>query len=40
MSKEKFTDLKGVGHEIRIALKWFGLIGIGYERPADIHNFF
>ncbi len=23
------TSLKGLGHEIRIVLKWYGLIGLG-----------
>jgi hypothetical protein len=31
--------LKGLGHEIRIVFKWYGLISLGEESPTNIHNF-
>ncbi len=34
LEKEK-TILKELGHEIRIVLKWYGLIGLGYEKAGQ-----
>jgi hypothetical protein len=30
------NSLKGLGHEIRIVLKWYGLIGLGKEKVRQI----
>jgi hypothetical protein len=34
------TCLKERGHEIRIVLKWYGLIGLGYEKARQIFIIF
>ncbi len=32
--------LKGLGHEIRIRFKWYGLIGLGLEKVRQIFIIF
>jgi hypothetical protein len=34
------NDLKGLGHEIRIVLKWYGLISLSEERVRQIFIIF